>query len=114
MGYSYWEFWDMNPKILEPILEGYKLKRKIIDEDQWMLGGYIFEAITIALGNMAKKKGQKPRNYFEEISKPALHKIDEKDVEISEEEKQRKLDLLMAGLRVRQANFELAKQKKGQ
>ena len=104
----------MNPKILEPILEGYKLKRKIIDEDQWMLGGYIFEAVTIALGNMSKKKGQKPRNYFEEISKPALHIIHEKNNELSEEEKQRKLDLLVAGLRVRQANFELAKQKKGQ
>ena len=104
----------MNPRILEPILEGYKLKRKITDENQWLLGGYIFEAVTIALGNMGRKKGQKPKNYFEEIKKPALSMIKTESGEMTEEEKQKKLDLLIAGLRVKQANFELSKQKKGQ
>ena len=41
----------MNPRILEPILEGYKLKRKIIDENQWLIGGYIFDAVSIEIGN---------------------------------------------------------------
>lgn len=112
MGYSYWEFWDMNPKILEPILEGYKLKRKIIDEDQWLLGGYIFEAVTIAIGNMFKKRGQKPQSYFDAVKKPTLNAV--KNSEMSEAEKQRQLDRLMAGLRTKQANFELAKQQKRQ
>lgn len=102
----------MNPRILEPILEGYKLKRKIIDENQWLLGGYIFEAVSIALGNMAKKKGQKPDNYFEEIKRPALQSINTNNGKLTEEEKQKRLDLLVAGLRVKQANFELAKQQK--
>ncbi len=102
----------MNPRILEPILEGYKLKRKIIDENQWLLGGYIFEAVSIALGNMAKKRGQKPDNYFEEIKRPALQSINTNNGELTEEEKQKRLDLLVAGLRVKQANFELAKQQK--
>ena len=102
----------MNPRILEPILEGYKLKRKIIDENQWLLGGYIFEAVSIALGNMAKKKGQKPDNYFEEIKRPALQSINTNNGELTEEQKQKRLDLLVAGLRVKQANFELAKQQK--
>lgn len=102
----------MNPRILEPILEGYKLKRKIIDENQWLLGGYVFEAVSIALGNMAKKKGQKPDNYFEEIKRPALQSINTNNGELTEEEKQKRLDLLVAGLRVKQANFELAKQQK--
>ena len=102
----------MNPRILEPILEGYKLKRKIIDENQWLLGGYIFEAVSIALGNMAKKKGQKPNNYFEEIKRPALQSINTNNGELTEEEKQKRLDLLIAGLSIKQANFELAKQQK--
>ena len=102
----------MNPRILEPILEGYKLKRKIRDENQWLLGGYVFEAVSIALGNMAKKKGQKPDNYFEEIKRPALQSINTNNGELTEEEKQKRLDLLVAGLRVKQANFELAKQQK--
>lgn len=114
MGYTYNEFWDMNPRILEAVIEGYKLKRKVIDEDQWLLGGYVFEAVTIALGNAFRKKGQKPQSYFEAIKKPVLGTV-QSNGELSEEEKKKKLELLMAGLRTKQANFELAKQqKKGQ
>ena len=76
------------------------------------MGGYIFEAVSIALGNMAKKKGQKPNNYFEEIKRPALQSINTNNGELTEEEKQKRLDLLVAGLRVKQANCELAKQQK--
>jgi hypothetical protein len=114
MGYSYWEFWDMNPRILEPILEGYKLRRKIIDEDQWLLGGYIFEAVSIATGNMFRRKGQKPQSYFDVIKNPSLKSIKSNAGELSEEEKQKRRDILMASLRIRQTNFELSKQKKGQ
>ena len=112
MGYSYFEFWEMNPRILEPILEGYRLKRRIKDEDQWFLGGYVFEAVSIALANMFRKRGQKPQSYFEAIKKPTLNTV--QNGELTEEEKQRKLDLLIAGLRTKQANFELAKQQKRQ
>ena len=51
-------------------------------------------------------------NYFEEIKKPALQSIGSTNGELTEEEKQRQLDLLVAGLRIKQANFELAKQQK--
>lgn len=104
----------MNPRILEPILEGYKLKRKIIDENQWLLGGYIFDAVSIAIGNMGKKKGQKPDNYFEAIKKPVLSSVNLSNNEMTEEEKQKRREILMASLRIRQANFELSKKKKEQ
>ena len=111
MGYSYYEFWDMNPRILESIIEGYKLKRKIIDEEQWLLGGYVFDAVSIALGNAFKKRGCKPDLYFEVIKDAKLKNIQNGDV--TEEEKQKRLDLLMAGLRIKQANFEISRKKKG-
>ena len=104
----------MNPRILEPILEGYKLKRKIIDEDHWLLGGYIFEAVSIATGNIFRKKGQKPQSYFDVVKNPSLNSVKSSTEELSEEEKQKRRDVLMASLRIRQANFELSKQKKGQ
>lgn len=113
MGYTYNDFWDMNPRILEVIAEGYKLNRKVKDEDQWLLGGYIFEAVTIAVGNMFKKKGQKAQSYFDVVKKPVLGSVQENG-EMSEEEKQKKIELLLAGLRTKQANFELSKQKEGQ
>lgn len=101
----------MNPRILEPILEGYKLKRKIIDEEQWLLGGYIFDAVSVAMGNAFKKKGHKPDLYFDVLKTPKLKNVQNK--ELSEEEKQKRIDLLVAGLRIKQANFEISKGKKG-
>jgi len=108
MGISLNEFWELNPRTLNVITEAYRLKRKVYDEEQWLLGGYFFNAVTIALGNAFKKKNVKARSYFEEIEKPFLSEIDaKKPGEMSEEEKQKKLDLLMAQLRVKQSNFEL-------
>lgn len=110
MGYSYWEFWEMNPRILEPILEGYRLKRKVIDEEQWLLGGYLFDAISIALSNLTKRRGQKAKEYFEILKNPKLESVQNK--EMTEEEKEKQLEILVASLRVKQANFELSKGKK--
>lgn len=111
MGYSYFDFWNMNPRILESILEGYKLQRKVIDEEHWLLGGYIFEAVSIAIGNAFKKKGHKPDSYFDMVKNPRLKNV--QNNEMSEEEKQKKIDLLMAGLRIKQSNFEISRGKKG-
>lgn len=105
MGIGYDEFWTLNPRKLNVIIEGYRLKRQIEDEKAWYLGGYVFEAVSIALGNAFRKKNQKAKSYFEVLDKQFLkHK---EMTELTEEEKQQKLDLLVAGLRIKQTNFEL-------
>ena len=105
MGIGYDEFWMLNPRKLKAMINGYKLKRKIQDEQAWMLGGYVFEAVSIAVGNATRKKGQKARNYFEEQAKPFLNDID-KD-ELSDDAKKRGIAAVMAQLHVMQNNFEL-------
>lgn len=110
MGISYDEFWTLNPRKLNVIVEGYKLKRQIEDEKQWMLGGYTYAAVSVALSNAFKKKGQKSKDYFEVIEKPYLK--DHKQIQDNtDKEKQRKIELVMAGLRTKQANFELKHRK---
>lgn len=105
MGITYDEFWTLNPRKIKVIYEGYKLRRKIEDEKAWMLGGYIFQAVSVSLGNAFRKKNQKAKSYFEIVEKPFLAELDKR--EMSEEEKQKRLDALMASLHVMQNNFEI-------
>ena len=106
MGLSYDDFWQLTPRKLNVILDGYKLRRKTEDEKNWILGGYIFEAVSLAMGNAFRKKNQKPKSYFEILDKPFFTNINNVDG-MSEEEIQKKRELLMAQLRTKQSNFEL-------
>lgn len=105
MGVSMDEFWNLSPRTLNVLLESYRLKRKVIDEEHWLLGGYVYSAVSIAMGNAFKKKSQKAKNYFEEINHPFLKDVNKN--ELSEEEIEKKRQLLFAQLRTKQANFEL-------
>ena len=105
MGVSMDEFWNLSPRTLNVLLESYRLKRKVIDEEHWLLGGYVYSAVSIAMGNAFKKKSQKARSYFEEIQHPFLKDIDKE--KLSEAEIEKKRQLLFAQLRTKQANFEL-------
>lgn len=86
-------------------MEGYKLRRKIEDEKDWLLGGYVFNAVSIALGNSFRKKSQKAKDFFEVVEKPFLDSIDRK--EPTEDDKQKYLNAVMASLHVMQNNFEI-------
>ena len=105
MGIGYNDFWLLNPRKLNVLIEGYKLQRKVKDEEAWMLGGYVFQAVSVSLGNAFRKKNSKAQSYFEILKKPFLNNIEQQ--EMSEEEKQKYRDALMASLNVMQTNFEL-------
>ena len=105
MGIGYNEFWTLNPRKLAVLMEGYKLRRKIEDEKSWLLGGYVFQAVSVSLGNAFRKKNQKAKDYFEVVEKPFLDSIDKK--EATEDEKQKYLDAVMASLHIMQNNFDL-------
>lgn len=104
MGITYDEFWKLTPRKLKIYVEGYKLKRKIEDENAWFSGGYVFSAVTLALGNAFRKKGEKAQSYFETFDKPFLQMRD--DENLSENEKQQYIEQFMASLHVMQNNFE--------
>ena len=105
MGIAYDEFWELTPRKLRVMVEGYTLRRQIEDERSWLLGGYVFQAVTTAMGNSFRKKNQKAKDYFEVVEEPFLKKLDKKD--LSDDEKQKRLDALMASLHVMKDNFEL-------
>lgn len=113
MGVSYEEFWTLNPRKLNVIVEAYKLRKRVIDEQQWMLGSYVFDGVSIALGNASRKKGQKSKSYFELVKQPMWKQIEQADGSgMTEEEKKQKTELLFKGLEVQMANFNLKKHSK--
>lgn len=88
-------------------MEGYKLRRKTKDEESWLLGGYVFQAVSISLGNAFRKKNTKAQSYFDVVEKPFLDNVPNSDEELSEEEKQKYRDALLASLHVMKNNFEI-------
>ena len=111
MGISYEEFWKLNPRKINVIVEGYKLKRKVEDEKSWLLGEYVFDAVSLAIGNALRKKGVKPKEYFETVKEPLLQRLSEETDEnnLSETEKKVKTELLFKNLEIMAANFRLTK-----
>lgn len=105
MGISYKDFWSFTPRELNVTIEGYKIGRKVEDEKQWFLGGYVFNAVSIAIANAFRKKNSKPENYFELLPKPLLSSVSE---EMSEEEKKKYTDAFLANLHVMETNFNMS------
>ena len=69
----------------------------------WMHGRYTFEAITDAISNMGRKRGQPPITFRD---KPyGMEHKDTKPVELSEAEKKQYADALFHRLEVMQYNF---------
>lgn len=105
IGVPYETFWTLNPHTLKPFLEAYKLKQKMMDEQMWMMGAYVHEAVGVVLANAFAKKTAKKAEYMKE---PLLRK-QQSTQELTEEQKMQQVQNLFACLAVRKTNFDLSK-----
>lgn len=69
MGITYWEFWDMNPRIFAVRSAAYEMQLKKDDTRMWQLGQYFYAAVGTVLGNAFRKKGSPPEEY---LKKPLM------------------------------------------
>lgn len=81
--------------------DAHKLQVKEMDYMNYLLGEYVYEALSAALGGVFAKRGTKAPSYLEAREKPILDKIDkepEKEVDPQTEYErwrmQRKIDKL--------------------
>lgn len=113
IGVSYDEFWTLNPRKIKVLMEAYHLKRQIEDEKLWMLGEYVFDAVSIAMGNAFRKKGQKSKEYFELVKEPITKRVSEARDEnnLTEREKKVMTERLFKNLEIMAANHRIAKGK---
>lgn len=108
MGVSYNEFWKLTPRQVKVIAEGYKLKHQVDDEQAWIVGGYVFEAVSLALGNSFRKKFKEPKDYYKD-TKPVSKRVEDLPDEngLTEEYKKEKTELLFKNLEIMAANYRL-------
>ena len=85
IGMTYDEYWYGDPLRVRAYYKADKLRRKRADEDAWLNGLYVWNALNASVGNMFRKDGQVPAEYPKE---PFTMAEKEKDVqEMTEEEK---------------------------
>ena len=65
MGVTYEEFWFGDYTKFKYVARQYDAQRKLQNEDAWLQGAYVYDAVATALGNAFRKKGAKAQNYLE-------------------------------------------------
>lgn len=65
MGVSYDEFWNGDYTQLKYIQNAHLIQVERQNEQAWLQGVYVYEAVSIALANAFKKKGQQADKYPE-------------------------------------------------
>lgn len=96
----------MNPWRLEAYNKAEQAKEEKIDTHLWMMGAYVFEAVSKAIGNAFRKKGTQANKFRD---KPLLMERKEQTKELSKEEVIEKTKMVFQMLQIKQANYELEK-----
>lgn len=65
MGVSYDEFWNGDYTQLKYVQSAYLIETERRNEQAWLQGMYVYEAVGVALSNAFKKKGTPPEKYPE-------------------------------------------------
>ena len=65
MGVTYEEFWYGDYTKFKYVARQHEARRKLQNEDAWLQGAYVYDAVATALGNAFRKKGAKAQNYLE-------------------------------------------------
>jgi hypothetical protein len=66
IGMSSAEYWSGDPSLARYYRKAYKIKQEEINNNAWLQGMYIYDAISTALHNALRGKNSKPRSYAEQ------------------------------------------------
>lgn len=109
MGCSEERFWTLNPRKIKVIyVKKQEIQNKQLDHIAWLHGMYVHAAMSVVMANAFSKKGAKPVEYPD---KPLLDREPDETIvvseEMSQEEKDKHVNMLFDQLHIMQANFEL-------
>ena len=65
MDMPYDEYWNGDCCAVKAYRDAYELKQRNKNQELWLQGLYVHEAVSIALGNAFRKKGASPMKYTE-------------------------------------------------
>ena len=109
MGMTYAEYWDGDPYLVVFYRKAHKHRLEMRNQEMWLQGVYIFNAVSVAISNMHLGKGKPPNKYMDkplEIFPPTA--------EEQERRAQAKRQEIVARLNAIKANFDAAKKRQGE
>jgi hypothetical protein len=87
IGMSSAEYWEGDPSLARYYRKAYKIKQEEINNNAWLQGLYIYDAVSTAMHNALRGKNSKAREYtkqpynFEKKEKSELEKAKEIETE---------------------------------
>ena len=100
MGMTLEQFWDEPPFLAEVYRKAYRLKRETENENAWLYGLYVYDAIAVCMANVFSKRGAKKQNYTE---KPFdIFPLTEEQKKRREQEEYRKMDAALRAMQQKQ------------
>lgn len=66
IGMTYEQYWYGDPLMVRAFYKADRLRRERMDEEAWIHGLYVMNAISATVGNAFKKKGEQPDEYPKE------------------------------------------------
>ena len=106
IGMSSAEYWEGDCSLTRYYRKAYKLKQEEINNNAWLQGLYIYDAVTTALHNALRGKNTKAREYAKQ---PYNY---EKNEEKSEDEKAKEVEIEQQKAYAWMENFVRINQKK--
>lgn len=102
MGMSYSQYWDEPPYLAVVYRRAYRLKREVDNENFWLQGLYMYDAVAVALQNAFSKRGAKKEKYLE---RPIdIFPLTEAEKKLREEEERKKMQAAMEEMARKQRN----------
>ena len=102
MGMSYSQYWDEPPYLAVVYRRAYRLKREVDNENFWLQGLYMYDAVAVALQNAFSKRGAKKEKYLE---RPIdIFPLTEAEKKLREEEERKKMQEAMEAMARKQRN----------
>ena len=103
IGVPYEIFWHLNPTKLKPFQTAFENKRKLRDEENWIVWGtYGISALSVVLDSAFSKNSQ-----AKFVEKPVYQQAKENNGELTEEEKIQQTEQLFMQLRLMESNYNL-------
>ncbi len=87
IGMSFAEYWTGDPSLVRYYRKAYQIKQEEINNNAWLQGLYIYDAVSTALHNSLRGKNTRPREYakqpydFKNREKTEAEKAKEVEVE---------------------------------
>ena len=103
IGVSKERFMDGCPTDLRPYIEAQKMRQNMQDEQMWMMGNYVREAVSVSIENCFAKRPK--AKYYKE---PVLRNTQTKGKRrLTKSERKKGQERLLMSLKLMQSNFEM-------